>query len=89
MGGRGLAEIAAKNREGEIMTHTASKMIVAVGQIVNVRVENWIIPMRVTDAKSAWGNVRVQVEPLNGEGCAWIEMSRIVMPSASRALQAA
>ena len=40
------------------MTHTAQKMIVAVGQIVNVRVESWTVPMRVVDAKSAWGNIR-------------------------------
>ena len=70
------------------MTHTASKMIVAVGQIVNVRVENWIIPMRVLDAKSAWGNIRVEVEPINGSGRAWVEMSRIVIPSDSRSLAA-
>ena len=70
------------------MTHTASKMIVAVGQIVNVRVESWTIPMRVVDAKSAWGNIRVEVEPVNGEGRAWIELSRIVTPANSRALAA-
>ena len=70
------------------MKHTASKMIVAVGQIVNVRVESWTIPMRVVDAKSAWGNIRVEVEPVNGEGRAWIELSRIVTPANSRALAA-
>ena len=62
------------------MTHTAQKMIVAVGQIVNVRVESWTVPMRVVDAKSAWGNIRVEVEPLNGSGRAWIELSRLVIP---------
>jgi hypothetical protein len=67
-------------------THTAAKMAVAIGQTVNVRVESWIIPMKVIDAKSAWGNIRVEVEPLSGEGRAWIELSRIVIPSDSRQL---
>lgn len=67
-------------------THTANKMIVAIGQTVNVRVEAWTIPMKVIDAKSAWGNIRIEVEPLNGEGRAWIELSRIVIPSDSRHL---
>ena len=67
-------------------THTAAKMAVAIGQTVNVRVESWIIPMKVIDAKSAWGNIRVEVEPLSGEGRAWIELSRIVIPSDSRHL---
>ena len=71
------------------MAHTANKMIVAVGQIVNVRVESWTVPMRVRDAKSAWGNVRVEVEPVHGEGRAWIEMSRIVIPSDCREILAA
>ena len=66
------------------MTHTAAQMHPAIGQIVNVRTDNWIIPMKVIDAKSAWGNIRVEVEPLNGTGRAWIELSRIVIPSAER-----
>ena len=66
------------------MTHTAAKMSIAIGQTVNVRVESWTIPMKVIDAKSAWGNIRVEVEPLNGTGRAWIELSRIFIPSAER-----
>ena len=68
------------------MTHTAAKMAVAIGQTVQVRVEAWTIPMKVIDAKSAWGNIRVEVEPLDGQGRAWIELSRIVIPSDSRHL---
>ena len=70
------------------MAHTAAKMVIAIGQIVQVRVESWTIPMRVVDAKSAWGNIRIEVEPINGEGRAWIELSRIVTPVNSRALAA-
>ena len=70
------------------MAHTAAKMVIAIGQIAQVRVESWTIPMRVVDAKSAWGNIRIEVEPINGEGRAWIELSRIVTPVNSRALAA-
>lgn len=65
------------------MSHRATQMIIAIGQVVQVRVEAWIIPMKVTDAKSAWGNIRIEVEPLNGTGRAWIELSRLVIPSDS------
>jgi hypothetical protein len=60
------------------MTYTAKQLIVAVGQTVNVKVESWTIPMVVKDAKTAYGVPRVQVEPVNGEGLAWIDLSRIV-----------
>ena len=67
-------------------THTAAKMIIAIGQIVNVRTDNWIIPMEVMDVKSSYGNIRCEVKPLTGTGRAWIELSRIVIPSAERQL---
>lgn len=63
------------------MTHTACSLIVAVGQTVQVRVEKWVVPMMVRDAKSAYGVPRVQVEPLYGEGLAWIDLCRIVVPA--------
>jgi hypothetical protein len=65
------------------MIHTAAKMYPAIGQVVQVRVEAWTIPMKVIDAKSAYGNIRVEVEPMNGQGRAWIELSRVVIPSDS------
>ena len=68
------------------MTHTAAKMHPAIGQTVNVRCEAWTIPMQVKDVKSSYGNIRCEVEPLNGTGRAWIELSRIVIPSAERQL---
>jgi len=60
------------------MTYTANQLIVAVGQTVNVRVEKWVVPMLVLDAKTAYGVARVQVRPVSGEGEAWIDLSRIV-----------
>ena len=68
------------------MSHTAAKMAVAIGQIVNVRVEAFTIPMTVKDVKSSYGNIRLEVEPLSGTGRAWIELSRVAIPSAERHL---
>jgi len=39
--------------------------------------EDMVINCRVTDAKSAWGQVRLQVEPLAGSGSQWVDISRI------------
>ena len=58
--------------------HTAKQMIPAVGTVVMVRCENWQVPMMVTDAKSAWGKVRLQVTPANGTGSAWVELDRVI-----------
>jgi hypothetical protein len=60
------------------MTHTAKQMIPAVGETVIVRVESFQVRMRILDAKSAYGNVRLLVTPVTGEGEAWIDCSRIV-----------
>ena len=68
------------------MSHTAAKMAVAIGQIVNVRVEAFTIPMTVKDVKSSYGNIRLEVEPLSGTGRAWIELSRVAIPSTERHL---
>ncbi len=73
---------------GQQMKHTANYMIPAVGQTVQVRAESWTIPMRVRDVKSAWGNIRLEVEPIHGSGRAWIELSRVVIPSDSRSMVA-
>lgn len=62
------------------MTYTAKQLIVAVGQTVNVKVESWTVPMVVKDAKTAYGVPRVLVEPVSGEGSAWVDLSRISRP---------
>ena len=70
------------------MTYTANQLIVAVGQTVNVQVEKWVIPMTVKDAKTAYGVPRVLVEPVSGEGSAWIDLSRIVTSGQGKAVLA-
>lgn len=60
------------------MTHTAKQMIPAVGETVVVRIEAFQVRMRILDAKSAYGNVRLLVTPVAGEGQAWVDCSRVV-----------
>jgi hypothetical protein len=59
------------------MTHTAKYMNPAIGQTVLIRVEGWTIPVTVRDVKSAWGKIRLQVEPVMGTGLQWVEMDRV------------
>jgi len=66
------------------MKHTAAYMVPAIGQTIHVRTDNWTIPMNVLDVKSVYGNIRLEVTPINGIGRAWIELSRVVVPSAER-----
>lgn len=35
------------------------------------------VPVTVTDARQAWGNVRVQVRPRGGLGQCWVGMDRV------------
>jgi hypothetical protein len=62
------------------MTYTAKQLIVAVGQTVNVKVEKWTVPMVVKDAKTAYGVPRILVEPVDGEGAAWVDLGRVSVP---------
>ena len=60
------------------MMHTAKQMIPAVGQTVLVRLEAFGVPMTITDVKSVWGKVRLQVAPVGGQGEAWVDADRLV-----------
>lgn len=66
--------------------HTVKQMTPAMGQEINVHVETWVIPMRVTDVKSAWGRIRLEVEPVTGQGRQWIELNRVQRPDVPRAM---
>jgi hypothetical protein len=63
------------------MAFTANKLNMAIGQVVRIRIESWIVPMAILDAKSSYGQARVLVAPLNGSGSAWVDLSRIVTES--------
>lgn len=67
--------------------HTAKYMTPAIGQHVDVHcgVGNIAFTAVVQDVKSSWGNIRLLVQPAQGSGSAWIELSRLrpCQPSAT------
>ena len=56
---------------------TATRMIVAVGTLVEVRLEGLFVNCRVTDVRYVWGKNQLQVEPVTGYGKIWIDTSRV------------
>lgn len=59
------------------MAATCMSMLPAVGAWVQVRFESLWIECEVVDVKNSWGKARLWVKPLAGEGCQWVELSRI------------
>ena len=59
------------------MTHTVNSMSRAIGQVVNIKLESFRVPMKVLDVKSAWGEIRLMVTPVNGLGVAWVTLARV------------
>ena len=37
------------------------------------------VPVKLTDAKSAWGNTRYEVTPVSGTGKAWVSSERVTL----------
>lgn len=60
--------------------HTARQLAPAIGSTVTVRFESLQIRCLVLDAKNAYGNVRLQVMPVAGEGEQWVDLSRLIGP---------
>ena len=57
---------------------TVRQMLPAVGATVSVRFEACAFRCKVIDAKNAWGQVRLLVEPVSGIGQQWVELGRLV-----------
>lgn len=69
-------------------------MLPAVGAWVQVRFESLWIECEVIDVKNSWGKARLWIKPLAGEGCQWVELSRVrhteqLHPAIDRTLHAA
>lgn len=48
-----------------------------LNKVVLVRFENLLVTCIITDAKLAYGRVRVLITPKTGDGSQWIEVGRI------------
>ncbi len=59
--------------------NTVNSMAPAVGQIISIRLEQFIVEVQVVDVKSSYGNTLFLVRPIKGDGEAWIGKSRIVL----------
>lgn len=57
---------------------TVNELSPQIGQIVMARFEDLVIACRVLDAKSSYGRVRIKLEPVQGMGSQWVEVSRLV-----------
>jgi len=61
-------------------TLTVNTMRPSIGQTVLVRFESIAVKCTVTDAKSAYGRIRLEVRPVSGTGSQWVELDRIAGP---------
>lgn len=58
----------------EVLQDSAKKLI---GKIASIYVGDMAFSVRILDVKSAYGNVRFQVEPVDGSGTAWTQKLRV------------
>lgn len=47
-----------------------------IGKTVNIRVEDFTIPVTIVDVKQSYGRTRYLVKPVSGAGIVWVEESR-------------
>lgn len=59
------------------MQQTVKQMMPAIGASVLVRFESLTVVCIVLDAKNSWGKVRLQIEPILGQGSQWVELERV------------
>lgn len=54
-----------------------SNLALLIGQTADLSIEELYVRVRILDAKTAYGRVRVQVSPTHGGGAQWVETTRI------------
>ena len=62
----------------ETITMTAKQQAALLGQEIDVRCDGLTVACLIQDVKQAYGKMRFQVTPVNGDGLIWIEDSRIM-----------
>jgi hypothetical protein len=65
---------------------TTLEMLPAIGSQVNVRFEQITVACTVRDAKYSYGRPRLLIEPKDGNGQQWVELSRITIEAQSQAM---
>lgn len=56
---------------------TARQMLPAIGARVYLQANSLLVACVVVDAKNAYGQARVQVEPVAGKGRTWVNLSSV------------
>lgn len=56
---------------------TTADTMHAIGQTVNYRVGEMMVQVRVSDVKTVWGQLRVQITPLMGSGSQWVNVESV------------
>ena len=64
-------------RKGIIMT--AAKMATLINRTGQLHDYAWSIAVTILDAKTAYGSIRLCVQPIGGHGQKWVSMERVVM----------
>lgn len=56
---------------------TTAETMHAIGQTVNYRVGEMSVLVKVTDVKTVWGQIRIQITPLMGTGRQWVNVDSV------------
>jgi hypothetical protein len=59
------------------VSETAASMIVLVGTQQFIAYEEIHVLCNVLDSKYAWGELRLQIQPIGGQGKQWVSANRI------------
>lgn len=54
-----------------------AKMVSLIGQNALYSVEGLLVPVTITDVKMAYGTMRVEIQPINGQGSKWTVIDKV------------
>lgn len=58
---------------------TTAELQEFIGKEAWLSVEEFQVRVQIEDAKTAYGNVRVRVEPVGGIGSKWVSLDRVTV----------
>lgn len=56
---------------------TVSQLQAKIGKLVYLKASGLEVLCKVTDAKTAYGQMRVEIEPAEGKGRAWVSANSV------------
>jgi len=64
-----------------MLRNTVQQLLPAIGEQITIRMQDLYVACLVLDAKNSYGQVRLLVRPVAGDGQQWVELSRLVKPA--------